>query len=66
VRRPAQSELPAFRRQRGVEESLAALAEATARGRDPARPIFAECRDYATVGAISGRLKTLLDEYGEI
>lgn len=46
-------QLPASRNQRGVEESLAALAEAAAPG-------------YAMVGETSGRLKTLFDEYGEM
>jgi methylmalonyl-CoA mutase N-terminal domain/subunit len=56
----------ASRRQRGVEESLAALAEAAHTGSDPMPPIWNAVGTYAIVGAISGRLKTVFDEYGEI
>lgn len=57
---------PASRNQRGVEESLAALAEAAAPGRTWYRRSLPRFETYAMVGETSGRLKTLFDEYGEM
>jgi methylmalonyl-CoA mutase, N-terminal domain len=53
------------RSQAGVEESLAALAEAARTGTNLMPPILKAAEAYATVGEISSRLKTVFGEYRE-
>ena len=56
-------ELRASRSQRGVEESLAALAEAARTNTNLMPPILRAAEAYTTVGEISERLKTVFGEY---
>jgi methylmalonyl-CoA mutase N-terminal domain/subunit len=53
------------RSQRGVEESLAALATAASTNANLMPAILEAAAAYATVGEISSRLKTVFGEYRE-
>ena len=48
-----------------MEESLAALEDAARSGTNLMPPLLRAAEAYATVGEISGRLKTVFGEYRE-